>query len=46
MLTLAQDEKMVLVEGQGTFMALTPAMLDVVMQDYPGMHAFFANMVD
>ncbi len=45
-LTLAQDEKMVLAEGQGTFMALTPAMLDAAMQGYPGMRAFFADTPD
>lgn len=42
-LTLAQDESVVFAEGQGTFMALTPAMLDAAMQGYPGMRAFFAD---
>jgi acyl-coenzyme A thioesterase PaaI-like protein len=45
-LTLAEDEKVILAEGQGTFMALTPAMLDAVMQGYPGMRAFFAETTD
>ncbi|GAC1367677.1 MAG: PaaI family thioesterase [Ktedonobacteraceae bacterium] len=45
-LTLAEDEKVVFAEGEGTFMALTPAMLDAVMQDYPGMRAFFADSTD
>ncbi len=40
-LTLAEDESVVFAEGQGSFMALTAAMLDAVMQDYPGMRAFF-----
>ena len=43
-LTLADDESVVFAEGQGTFMALTSAMLDEVMKDYPGMRAFFDNM--
>ena len=42
-LTLADDESVVFAEGQGTFMALTSAMLDEVMKDYPGMRAFFDN---
>ena len=42
-LTLAEDESVVLAEAQGTFMALTPEILDTVMQDYPGMRAFFED---
>ncbi len=42
-LTLAEDERVVFAEGQGTFMSLTPAMLDTVLQDYPGMRAFFED---
>ncbi|MBA2679014.1 MAG: PaaI family thioesterase [Ktedonobacteraceae bacterium] len=45
-LALADDEKVILAEGQGTFMALTPAMLDAVMQGYPGMRAFFGEATD
>ncbi|HLZ63290.1 MAG TPA: PaaI family thioesterase [Ktedonosporobacter sp.] len=40
-LMLAEDESVVLAEAQGSFMALTPAMLDSIMQDYPGMRGFF-----
>jgi acyl-coenzyme A thioesterase PaaI-like protein len=43
-LTLADDESVLFAEAQGTFMALTPEMLDEVMKDYPGMRAFFDNM--
>jgi acyl-coenzyme A thioesterase PaaI-like protein len=42
-LTLAEDESVVFAESQGSFMALTPAMMDDVMQDYPGMRAFFED---
>ena len=40
-LTLASDEHVVLAESHGTFMALTPAMLDTIMQEYPQMQNFF-----
>ncbi len=40
-LTLAGDEQVVLAESNGTFMALTPAMLDTIMQDFPKMQNFF-----
>ncbi len=42
-LTLAEDEAMVLAEAQGTFMALTQDMQDAIMQEYPGMRDFFKN---
>lgn len=42
-LTLAEDEQAVLAEAHGTFMALTPAVLDEVMKEYPGMRAFFGS---
>ncbi|GCE26963.1 hypothetical protein KDA_24470 [Dictyobacter alpinus] len=42
-LTLAEDESVVLAEAQGTFMALTPELLDTMMQEYPGMRAFFES---
>jgi acyl-coenzyme A thioesterase PaaI-like protein len=45
-LTLAEDEHVVFAEGQGTFMALTPTMLDTVLKDYPGMRAFFGDAAD
>ncbi len=40
-LVLADDENTVLAEAQGTFMALSPEMLDNIMQEYPGMRDFF-----
>lgn len=39
-LTLANDESLVLAEAMGTFMALEPEMLDSVMKEYPGMRTF------
>ena len=40
-LALADDESTILAEAQGTFMALSPEMLDNIMQEYPGMRSFF-----
>ena len=40
-LVLADDESTILAEAQGTFMALSPEMLDNIMQEYPGMRSFF-----
>jgi acyl-coenzyme A thioesterase PaaI-like protein len=42
-LTLADDESVLFAEAQGTFMTLTPEMLDEIMKDYPGMRAFFED---
>jgi acyl-coenzyme A thioesterase PaaI-like protein len=42
-LTLADDETIVLAEAQGTFMMLTEEMVDTVMKDYPGMRAFLES---
>ena len=42
-LTLADDEHVVLAESQGTFMALTPAMLATITQDFPEMQNFFED---
>src|SRR5579885_1347449 len=42
-LSLAEDESVVLAEAQGTFMKLTPDMLDDILKDYPGMRAFPGN---
>ena len=42
-LTLAEDEAMVLAAAQGTFMALTQDMQETIMQEYPGMRDFFKN---
>src|SRR5579883_631196 len=41
--TLAEDETVVFAESTGTFLSLTPAMLDEMMKEYPGMRNFFAN---
>ena len=40
-LTLADDEQVVLAEALGTFMALTSAMIETLMKDYPQMRTFF-----
>lgn len=42
-LTFADDESAVLAEAQGTFMSLTPDMIETLMKDYPQMRAFFDN---
>jgi acyl-coenzyme A thioesterase PaaI-like protein len=42
-LTYADDESVVLAEGQGTFMGLSPESLDTIMQEHPGMRAFFES---
>jgi acyl-coenzyme A thioesterase PaaI-like protein len=42
-LMLADDESVLFAEAQGTFMTLTPEMLDEIMKDYPGMRAFFED---
>jgi len=39
-LTLANDESLILAEAQGTFMALTPEVLDSLLKDDPGMRTF------
>jgi acyl-coenzyme A thioesterase PaaI-like protein len=40
-LTLASNEQVILAESHGTFMALTSAMLNTLMQEYPEMQHFF-----
>lgn len=40
-LTRADDESVILADAQGTFMALTPDILDTAMKDYPQMRTFF-----
>lgn len=42
-LTLADDESIVLAEAQGTFMMLMQKMADAVMKDFPGMRTFLEN---
>ncbi len=45
-LTLAEDEDEILAEGSGTFMSLTPTMLDKIMEEYPEMRTFFDNTTE
>jgi len=42
-LTLAEDEQLVLAEAQGTFMSLTTEVAEMVAKDYPGMGKFFGQ---
>ncbi|HEY4385733.1 MAG TPA: PaaI family thioesterase, partial [Ktedonobacteraceae bacterium] len=42
-ITLADDESKVLAEAQGTFMALSPEMDEMIMRDHPEMKDFFKN---
>ncbi len=41
MLTLADDEHTVLAEAQGSFMLLTPNVVETIVQEYPESHKFF-----
>ena len=40
-LTLADDESVVLAEAHGTFLPLSPDTLDTIMKDYPELRNFF-----
>lgn len=40
-LTLADDESVLLAEAHGTFLPLAPDTLDTIMKDYPDMRYFF-----
>src|SRR2546427_782337 len=40
-LTLADDESMVLAEAHGTFLSLPPTVVDTLMKDYPELQNFF-----
>jgi acyl-coenzyme A thioesterase PaaI-like protein len=40
-LTLADDEKVVLAEATGIFLPFTPEMADSIMKDYPELRGFF-----
>jgi acyl-coenzyme A thioesterase PaaI-like protein len=40
LLTLSDDESVVLAEAQGTFLPLTPQTVDTLMQDYPELRLF------
>lgn len=42
-LTLASDESIVLAEAQGTFLALSPDLVDTILQDYPDLREFFGE---
>lgn len=39
-LTLSNDESVVLAEAQGTFLPLSPQVVDTLMQDFPDLHNF------
>ncbi len=43
LLTLADDDTAVLAEGHGSFMALTPDILNEVIKDYPQMRTFLGD---
>ena len=40
-LTLADDESVVLAEAHGTFLPLSPNVVDTLMKDYPDLQNFF-----
>ncbi|GAC1381869.1 MAG: PaaI family thioesterase [Ktedonobacteraceae bacterium] len=40
-LTLADDDNAILAEAQGTFLALSPIIVDDILKDYPGLRQFF-----
>ncbi len=40
-LTLADDESVVLAEAHGTFLSLSPDVVDTLMKDYPELQNFF-----
>lgn len=40
-LTLANDESVVLAEANGTFLPLAHEMVDTIMKDYPELRSFF-----
>jgi hypothetical protein len=40
-LTLADDESVVLAEAHGTFLPLSPDIVDTIMKDYPELRNFF-----
>lgn len=42
-LTLAEDEKVIFAEAQGSFMALDATVLDEVAKNYPAMRTFLAD---
>lgn len=42
-LTLAEDEQTVLADAQGTFLSLTPSVVDNILKGYPGLRGFFGG---
>jgi len=40
-LTLADDESVVLAEGHGTFLPLSPDTVNIILKDYPELRDFF-----
>ena len=40
-LTLAEDESVILAEAHGTFLPLSPNVVDTLMKDYPDLQNFF-----
>ncbi len=42
-LTLAEDEQTILADAQGTFLSLTPSVVDNILKDYPGLRDFFGS---
>ena len=42
-LTLAEDESVVLAEARGTFLPLAPNVVDTIMQDFPDLRNFFVQ---
>ncbi len=45
-LTLASDESVVLAEAKGIFLSLSSEVVDTILQDYPGLRAFFDEEKD
>lgn len=43
MLSLADDESVVFAESQGSFMTLSPDVVDTILQDYPGLRQFLGD---
>ncbi len=43
-LTLADNESMILAEAQGTFLPLAPQVVDTIMQDFPGLRDFIEHL--
>ncbi len=42
-LTVAEDEQTILADAQGTFLSLTPSVVDSILKDYPGLRGFFGS---